>query len=237
MNFLVKEISEIQKIGPLFPLVPSPKSYNYDDISQIFKSLVEEVAPSKKNNQRGRILVANKDFVKGDVLFEENLFSFRVTTPMLKDVCNYTLGSPTLESILKTGKPGTKKLLKETSSRNAWFKSESTLREVWKLGHKEFVNGYLYLKKQDIPVLNNSTLMDSIYFAGQTYLAIQRAHKEKSVVLQDVYDLYCPFNILSDEEQQDHFSAAVIVTKFLRLNYDEHFEHKCKFSYFKYYIF
>ena len=77
--------------------------------------------------------------------------------------------------------------------------------------------------------------MDSVFYLANTFLAVEKHGKETC----PVFNLYCPFEEESDEEQEKHFSVAVIASKFLKINADEFLEHKSKFifvlSYFHFY--
>lgn len=136
-------------VGSLFPIQSSQNSFNISDIMSIFEKIKSEMKPKPKN-RKGKYLVAKQSFRKGDKVFSEKLFSFKVTSGLVSSICNYSLKSGELESISQKGEAGHVKLLKETSSKNAWFLSKTELKSAWENGHKEHVNGYLHLKRQGI---------------------------------------------------------------------------------------
>ena len=155
MKVEIKDGDEVPTVGSLFPLVSSRRSYNASDLSSIFILLKKEIERKNiknksKKRSKGRSLIATKDIKQGELLFSEEPFSFRVTYSMVSKICNYTLSSPLVESILKHGEPGHCKLLKETRSNAAWFKNKEALALAWKKGHKEYVEGINFFKKRGI---------------------------------------------------------------------------------------
>lgn len=219
--------AKVPCIGPLFPLQLSQKTYSSADVNSIFMSLKNTPQETERITTKGRSLIATQDIKQGELIFAETMFSKRVPASMLDKICNYTLSSPTLSNLLDP--TASTKLQKETRSNQAWFKEKTALADAWKEGHKEHVEGYAYMKKRDLPVLGNKPLMDSVYFCGQVYLAVERHHKAKTGKDKQIYELYCPFDTEMGLEQEEHFTAAVIVTKYLQLNADLYFEHKLKF--------
>eukprot|EP00924_Labyrinthula_sp_SR-Ha-C_P006609 snap_masked-scaffold_38-processed-gene-2.64-mRNA-1 protein AED:1.00 eAED:1.00 QI:0/-1/0/0/-1/1/1/0/617 len=217
-------------VGVLFPMKESNLRYKQADITELRDKLKEEYKLEEElyplsytESFKGRSFVASKDYSKGEFIVSKPVFAFQINYKTRDRVCNYSLESR--ESLYKKGKA----LLRESRTKDSWFRSKEALRAAWDDGHKEHVQSFCKLKEKHPDFFFNCLTTDLAFYGGKVFKKILKLEEQKNIdILSEIYNLFCPFYLMPMKKRTIFYEAACKAALYLNMD-NSFFSHCVKF--------